>query len=147
MRKVNNPWSLGGITQGIAIALLIAILPGVYSSLRSQSSPQPSLLFAQTDVINYARVVLEIEPIRRKYYRQAQQVVSGAVPRNSCFGYNRQNIPNGLEGICEDYLRESMQILQKYNMSLEQFNAITQRAQADANLSQRIQQEMLRLQQ
>ncbi|MDG2990703.1 DUF4168 domain-containing protein [Candidatus Synechococcus calcipolaris G9] len=142
---MNNPWSLGKLTQGVAIALLIAVLPGVYSSLRGQSSPEPSLLFVQADVSNYARVVLEIEPIRRKYYRQAQQVVSGTVPRNSCFGYNRQNIPNGLEGICEDYLRESLQILQKYNMSLEQFNAMTQRAQVDANFSQRIQQEMLRL--
>lgn len=147
MRKVNHLWGRQRVTQGLAIALLMAILPGAYSSLRSQSTSDPSVLFVPTDLINYARVVLEIEPIRRKYYRQAQQIVPGGVPRNSCFGYDRQNIPEGLADICGDYLRESMQVLQKYNMSLEQFNAITQRAQVDTNLSQRIQQEMLRLQQ
>jgi len=104
-------------------------------------------VIAPWEVINYARVILEIEPIRQKYYRQAQAVAGGQVPRNSCFGMSPQNIPSGMETICASYVREAMQVLKKYNMTLEQFNAITLRAQQDTAFSQRIQTEMMRLRQ
>ncbi|MDR5637819.1 DUF4168 domain-containing protein [Thermosynechococcus sp. PP42] len=112
---------------------------------KAQTSPRTDAI-APWEIMNYARVVLEIEPIRQKYYRQAQVAFQGQVPRNSCFGMNPQNIPSGLETICANYVREAMQVLRKYNMSLEQFNAITLRAQQDSALSQRIQAEMVRLQ-
>ncbi|AHB87418.1 hypothetical protein NK55_00125 [Thermosynechococcus sp. NK55a] len=119
-------------------------VPSPYSL--AQTSPRTDVI-APWEITTYARVVLEIEPIRQKYYRQAQAAFQGQVPRNSCFGMNPQNIPSGLETICANYGREAMQVLRKYNMSLEQFNAITLRAQQDGAFSQRIQAEMLRLQQ
>lgn len=112
----------------------------------AQTAPRPEVI-APWEIVNYARVVLEIEPIRQRYYRQAQAVFQGQVPRNSCFGMNPQNIPIGLETICANYMREAMLVLKKYNMTIEQFNGITRRAQQDSALSQRIQTEMLRLQQ
>ncbi|HIK25135.1 MAG TPA: DUF4168 domain-containing protein [Thermosynechococcus sp. M46_R2017_013] len=124
--------------------LLLAPVP----SLRSfaQTAPRPEMI-DRREIMNYARVVLEIEPIRQRYYRQAQAVFQGQVPRNSCFGMNPQNIPIGLETICANYMREAMQVLKKYNMTLDQFNGITRRAQQDSAFAQRIQAEMLRLQQ
>ncbi|MFN4278986.1 DUF4168 domain-containing protein [Thermosynechococcus sp.] len=112
----------------------------------AQAAPRPEMI-DPWEIINYARVVLEIEPIRQKYYRQAQVAFQGQVPRNSCFGMNPENIPIGLETICANYMREAIQVLKRYNMSLDQFNGITRRAQQDSALSQRIQAEMLRLQQ
>ncbi len=123
--------------------LLISVMP--VPSL-GQAAPQADVI-APWELINYARVVLEIEPIRQKYYRQAQAVAGGQVPRNSCFGMSPQNIPSGMETICASYVREAMQVLKKYNMTLEQFNAITLRAQQDNAFSQRIQTEMMRLKQ
>ncbi|BCX12689.1 MAG: hypothetical protein KatS3mg067_1627 [Thermosynechococcus sp.] len=124
--------------------LLPVPVPSPYSL--AQTSPRTDVI-APWEITTYARVVLEIEPIRQKYYRQAQAAFQGQVPRNSCFGMNPQNMPRGLETICANYGREAMQVLRKYNMSLEQFNAITLRAQQDGAFSQRIQAEMLRLQQ
>ncbi|WKT81263.1 DUF4168 domain-containing protein [Thermosynechococcus sp. PP45] len=123
--------------------LLLVPVPSPHSL--AQTSPRTDAI-APWEIMNYARVVLEIEPIRQKYYRQAQVAFQGQVPRNSCFGMNPQNIPSGLETICANYVREAMQVLRKYNMSLERFNAITLRAQQDSALSQRIQAEMVRLQ-
>ncbi|MFN4270490.1 MAG: DUF4168 domain-containing protein [Thermosynechococcus sp.] len=112
----------------------------------AQTAPRPEVT-APWEIANYARVVLEIEPIRQKYYRQAQTAFQGQVPRNACFGMNPQNIPIGLETICANYMREAMQVLKKYNMTIEQFNGITRRTQQDRALSQRVQAEILRLKQ
>ncbi|WP_164920799.1 DUF4168 domain-containing protein [Thermosynechococcus vestitus] len=126
----------------VGLLLVPALLP--YSL--AQTSPRTDVI-APWEITTYARVVLEIEPIRQKYYRQAQAAFQGQVPSNACFGMNPQHIPSGLEAICASYGWEAIQVLKKYNMSLEQFNAITLRAQQDSTLSRRIQAEMLRLQQ
>jgi Domain of unknown function (DUF4168) len=94
----------------------------------------------------YAKAVLEIEPIRRRYFQKAQQVISGKFPSNLCYGNYQSNIPPGLERICDRYLRESNLIIQKHNLTWEQFNAITVRANHDPALKDRIQRELLRYQ-
>ncbi len=123
--------------------LFVSVIPSI--SL-GQAASQSDVI-APWELINYARVVLEIEPIRQKYYRQAQALAGGQIPRNSCFAMSPQNIPSGMETICASYIRDAMQVLKKYNMTLEKFNAITLRAQQDNSFSQRIQTEMMRLKQ
>ncbi len=140
-------WSMSWKWLPLAVwsaGLVLVLAPSPHSL--AQTFPRPDVI-APWEIMNYARVVLEIEPIRQKYYRQAQAAFQGQVPRNCCFGMNPQHIPQGLETICTNYMREAMQVLKKYNMTLEQFNAITRRAQQDSAFSQRIQAEMLRLQQ
>lgn len=132
------------LSWGAILSLLLASVIPVPSF--GQATP-PLDVIARWELVNYARVVLEIEPIRQKYYRQAQALARRPIPRNLCFGMSPQNIPSGMEAICANYMREAMQVLKKYNMTVEQFNAITLRAQQDKAFSQRIQTEMLRLKQ
>lgn len=98
-------------------------------------------------VRRYAKAVLEIEPLRLRYFKQAQQLMPGKIPPNVCYGNYQTNIPQQLESVCDRYLRESKTIIQKHHLTLEQFNAITVRARNDSAYSELIQQELLRQQQ
>uniref|UniRef100_B8HU30 DUF4168 domain-containing protein n=1 Tax=Cyanothece sp. (strain PCC 7425 / ATCC 29141) TaxID=395961 RepID=B8HU30_CYAP4 len=140
----------------LCTALLLSVLSlgsvlenGSFGSLFSASFP-PALgqtTISTDQVSSYARAVLSIEPIRRRYYQQAQQVMKGAVPKNSCLGNNRANVPQELEDICSSYLSESKTVIEKNKLTLEQFNEITMRARSDTALNSRIQQELVRQQQ
>jgi hypothetical protein len=110
-------------------------------------NPASNLQINSPQITNYARAVLEIETLRLRFYQQASQMLRGTVPPNTCLGNRRDNIPPGLESLCNDYLNASRAIIDKNQLSSEQFNAITLRARSDASLMARIQQELIRIQQ
>ncbi len=133
---------LGGFLSLLSLTWVVPI-PG----LAQAPTVSPSLVINNTQVSNYARAVLAIEPIRLKYYRQAQQLFPGRLPRNPCLGNSKDTIPTGLEGICQQYMNESMAILRKHDLTPEEFNAITQQLRFSPSLYQRVQLEMMRHQQ
>lgn len=109
-------------------------------------TPSSATTLDTSQLSSYAQAVLAIEPIRLKYYRQAQQMFSGQVPRNSCLVENKNLISPRLDSLCQQYRQESMQILKKYDLTPAEFNAMTQQIQANPGLYQRVQYEMMRLQ-
>jgi hypothetical protein len=113
---------------------------------QSSVPPSTSPTGLTSQLTDYARAVLEIEPIRLKYYQQAEQLMRrGQIPQNTCLGNNKANVPQGLEGICNGYLNDSKQVIERNNLTPEQFNEITLRARTDTSLMTRIQQELVKL--
>jgi hypothetical protein len=148
--------SYAGSRVNIRSSLLrLAILTGVVSSFFYGSlclAPQPFLgkmsaavvlaqaAISESKVSRYARAVLEIEPIRLKYVRQARELLRGNLPKKLCLpGY----VPPGLERICSSYLSESRAIIERHQLTMDEFNEITTLASTDKELSNLIQKHML----
>lgn len=100
------------------------------------------------EITNYARSVLEIEPIRRSAYEQIRQITgSSNVPSIQCNEPRRLNsLPRNIRQIAVNYCNQARAIAHDNGLSDERFNAITIAHQEDADLSNRIQQAILQLQ-
>jgi hypothetical protein len=135
--------------------LRFAILTGVVGSFFYGSlclAPQPFLrkmsaavvltqaAISESKVSRYARAVLEIEPIRLKYVKQAKELLKGNLPKKLCLpGY----VPPGLEKICSNYLSESKAVIERHQLTMDEFNDITTQASIDKELNNLIQKHML----
>ncbi|WP_172636031.1 DUF4168 domain-containing protein [Synechococcus sp. PCC 6312] len=127
--------------------LTIFGLSGLTTTAQAQViAPSPTTTLSNSQLSSYAQAVLAIEPIRLKYYRQAQKMFSGQVPRNSCLAEPKNLASPRLDNLCSQYFNESTQILKKYDLTPEEFNNITQQIHANPGLYQRVQYEMMRLQ-
>ena len=104
--------------------------------------------FSQTEVTNYAKAVLEAEPVRAAALGEIKQSISGgAVPQIVCYKpESLDNLPENARTIAKNYCKQYEDIVSKYFTSFEEFNSITKNVQNDPNLKKRIQDEMLRLQ-
>ncbi len=123
---------------------------GLFSGLTIQGAQHPtalistSLAAAQSDPVpQYAKAAYEIERLRQKKYGEAKQVMGGDVPADVC---RQQNIPQSVRGICNEFLKESAGIIKQNGLTIAQFNDITRRKDSDPALQQKIQSELLRLQ-
>jgi Domain of unknown function (DUF4168) len=106
----------------------------------AQTSSQQTITPQQLS--DYAAAVLEIEPIRLKYYDQARKQTNGKMPPNLCLETQTANVVNELESICNSYMEESQAVILKHDLTEDQFNAITTQARSDQTLSDRIQQQL-----
>lgn len=96
-----------------------------------------------SDVAKYAKAAYEIEKLRQSRYAEAKRLMGGNVPGDVC---RQQDIPGNVRSICDSFLSESRQIIERNGMTATQFNEMTRRKDRDANLQRQIQQELLRLQ-
>jgi hypothetical protein len=143
------------IVGGIATAgLFLGLVPTVEVSAETVV---PKLSFSRAayaqnvtdeEITNYARTVLEIEPIRRSAYEQIRQITgSSNIPGIQCNEPRRLNaLPGNIRQIAVDYCNQARAIAHDNGLSDERFNAITIAHQEDPDLSNRIQQAILRLQ-
>lgn len=101
-----------------------------------------------TQVTNYAKAVLEAEPLRQTALNNIKQAIgSGDVPQIVCDNQESFNsLPENARNVASNYCNEYGTIVRKYFGSFEQFNQITRNVQNDPNLKKRIQDEMIRLQ-
>jgi len=95
-------------------------------------------------VTQYAKAVLQIEPVRQEALAEAKQVMGGSVPANVC---RQSSIPNAVESVCKTFLSRSADIIQSSGLTIGEFNRITMRLQNDSRLRDRMRQELIRLQQ
>jgi len=104
--------------------------------------------FSEAEVNNYARAVLEAEPVRQTALTDLKQSMgSEELPRIACDRADSiSNLPDNARSIAKGYCSQYESIVKKYFSSFEEFNQITKTAQNNPNLRQRIQDEMLRLQ-
>jgi hypothetical protein len=104
--------------------------------------------FSNTQVTNYAKAVLEAEPLRQTALNDMKQAIgSGDVPQIVCDKQETFNsLPENARNVASNYCNEYGTIVRKYFNSFEQFNQITRNVQNDPNLKKRIQDEMVRLQ-
>ena len=104
--------------------------------------------FSESEVNNYARAVLEAEPVRQTALTDLRQSMgSDRLPRIACDREDSiSNLPDNARSIAKGYCSQYESIVKKYFSSFEEFNQITKTVQNNPNLRQRIQDEMLRLQ-
>lgn len=134
----------GGMVLLTSFVVLAGLVPGL--SRQSAEINWASAAFAQTtnQIQNYAGAVLEIEPLRRKAYQKVRRMMNGNVPSDVC---RQDRLPNMVNSICANFFDESADIIRKNNLSIREFNDLTQRSQSDKRLMNEIQQELIRQQQ
>lgn len=100
------------------------------------------------DIQNYAKAVLAIEPSRITAYNKIQKMINDEkVPDVTCTKTDTiAAIPKGIQDIVVKYCNQAKQIGEKQGLTMPEFNAITNTAQANPELKKRIQDELLRLQ-
>jgi hypothetical protein len=104
-----------------------------------------SAVFAQSanQIRSYAGAVLDIEPLRKDAYRRVQNMMKGNVPSDVC---RHGQLPGDVRSICANFFDESADRIRKNNLSIGEFNDITQKSQSDPKLMNQIQQELIRQQ-
>lgn len=148
-----------GMFSGFAINLskssynLSLIAPAAAQSVR------PPILNADVsnvEVTNYAKAMLEMEPLRQQAYNDVKQLVgAGDVPPIVCFQErSMRNLPTNARPVVELYCNRSKDIIEKYfgatQAGSQRYNDITTAISGDdppnPGLQQRIQNELIRLQ-
>ncbi len=105
--------------------------------------------FSDDDIQAYAQSILEIEPIRRRAYDEIKRLLGSAdVPPIACHRPSSFNsLDRNIRQIAVNYCHDSMQIVERIGLPSERFNAITTALQSDSALANRVQQELIQLQQ
>jgi hypothetical protein len=147
---LSRPIVSSSAVRGLGICLFVcgAWLTGLVPSWSGQIDAPlvwASAASAQSmsKVRSYAGAVLEIEPLRRKAFRDVRRMMNGNLPNDVC---RQGQLPNNVRSICTDFFDESANIIRKNNLSITEFNDLTQRSQSDTSLMNQIQQELIRQQ-
>lgn len=132
------------------LAGVTAILAGCSSKAVSDSpTPVPTLSSVTAkEIQNYAKAVLSIESSRIAAYNDIQKIINDEkVPDVTCTKVDTiAALPKSIQDIVVNYCNKAKEIGEKQGLTMPQFNAITNSAQTDPKLKQRIQKELLRLQ-
>jgi hypothetical protein len=133
-----------------AAALAGGGAPGLYAQ-------SPGLVFGASaqaqeisnqEITSYARSVLAIEPRRELALKEIKGIVGGSVPRVVCNETSQINRLSGsFRGIAVNYCQEAKKIIETNGLTVSRFNQLTLLQQANPAVKQRIQAELLRLQQ
>lgn len=127
-----------------AISLLSGWIPGLSRNFASLSFDTVVYAQSASQVQQYAKAVLQIEPIRRESLEKAKQIMGGSVPANVC---RQDDLPSSVEGVCKNFLTRSAQVIKGSGLSIGEFNQITVRLQKDPGLRNRMRQELIQQQQ
>lgn len=101
------------------------------------------------EVQNYARAILDMEPIRQSAYNDIKKIVTPGSPPNIVCSTNStfSGLPGNARQIAVSYCNRSREIVQDSGLSIERFNQITSQIQGgDVDLERRIQSAMRDLQ-
>ena len=133
-----------------AAALAYGGAPGLYGQ-------SPSLVFGASaqaqeisndEITSYARSVLAIEPKRLGASQEIKGLAGGSVPRVVCNETSQINRLSGnVRGIVVNYCQQAKKIIETNGLTVSRFNQLTLLQQANPAVKQRIQAELLRLQQ
>ena len=139
---------LAGVISAAALASGWA--PGLYgqSPIPVFGSAAQAQEISNEEISNYARAVLAIEPRRLEVYNEIKGIVGGSVPRVVCNETREINRLSGnVRGIAVNYCQQAKKIIESNNLTVGRFNQLTLLQQASPAVKQRIQAELLRLQQ
>jgi hypothetical protein len=121
----------------------VGISPGWSGQIFQSSGVSAVLAQSANQIRSYAGAVLDIEPLRKDAYRKVQNMMKGNVPSDVC---RHGQLPGDVRSICANFFDESADRIRKNNLSIGEFNDITQKSQSDPKLMNQIQQELIRLQ-
>lgn len=133
-----------GLTPSISLKSA-AILD--FKSAASAQQSAPSLSAAE--ITNYARSLLDIEPLRQESYNQIKQRLTGRqqMPAIICSDPNSvNNLPREIRQSAIDYCQKSIQIVETNGLTISRFNEITNLLTENTRILEQITTELLRLQ-
>ncbi len=134
------------------LAGMTTILAGCTAPPPVSESPSPSptatLTVTTEEIENYARAILLIEPKRREAFDEVKSLTqSEQIPNFNCTQPDQiANLREDVEKIAVNYCNQAKEIGEGQGLTIAKFNEITKTAQANPELQQRIQTEMVRLQ-
>lgn len=162
----NSPSTSKWLSRSILVAVLSSIgwLHGLAPSISwqspslvefnaaasAQNANPPSLTPDQ--LRSYAQSLLQIEPLRQQYYetikQDLQQTAPGQpVPAITCSDRNSFNdLPPNIRGTAVEYCKKSIEIVEANNLTIQDFNQITESLSTNQNLMNMITQQLLQLQ-
>ncbi len=133
-----------------AAALASGWAPGWYaqsSSLVFGGAAQAQEI-SNTEITSYARAVLGIEPGRLETIKEIKGMTGGSLPRIVCNETQAINsLSGGVRGMAVNYCQLAKKIIETNGLTVSRFNQLTLLQQANPAVKQRIQAELLRLQQ
>lgn len=132
-----------GLMLFVCGSWLAGVVPGWSGQVLQTTGSATVLAQSAEQIRGYAGAVLDIEPLRQQAYRKVREMMKGNMPNDVC----RQNaLPGNVRSICSNFFDESASRIRQNNLSIGEFNDITQKSQSDPGLMNRIQQELIRQQ-
>jgi Domain of unknown function (DUF4168) len=137
------------VGMGAAASLCLGLVPSFQGSAEMPSVSFGSAAYAQsisdTDVQQYARSVLAIEPLRQSAYEKIKSI-SGSVPPIECHRPSSLNdLPDNVRQIAANYCNQAIAIVEGNSLTISRFNAIRVAQDSDSALLNRIQQAIVNL--
>jgi hypothetical protein len=116
----------------------------VFSSTAHAQSPQLS----NTDIDNYSRVLLRMEPERQQAFDQIKKIIGDReIPKIVCNEPDSfKSLPSEARDIAVNYCNRSQQIVESNGLSIDKFNDITLQLQNNEDLKRQIYNNLIRLQ-
>jgi len=141
--------ALAGIKETVNLPLESGILNSWQTQRVNAQTISP---VSESEVRRYAQAVLAIEPLRQNAYNTIQQLLGNAqVPSIACHHQNviPSSLPNAetVRQIVRNYCDRSTEIVSTNGLSIARFNEITMQLRGNPVLQQRVQAELIRLQQ
>ena len=127
----------------IATASLILATFGFNSQVVAQT-----LNVNNTEVTNYAKAVLGMEPVRQQAFEEIKKLIgSKDIPQVICNDSTSVNaLPGKAKDIAVNYCNHSQKIVEDSGLTVERFNKITLEIQNNNNLKRQLYNTLLRLQ-
>ncbi|PMB01569.1 hypothetical protein CI594_09160, partial [Fischerella thermalis CCMEE 5196] len=98
----------------------------VLGSTANVNAQSPQL--NNTDIVNYSRALLRIEPERQQAFDKIKKIIGGdrEIPKIVCSEPNSfKSLPSEARDVAVNYCNRSQQIVQSNGLSIDQFNNIT----------------------
>ncbi|WP_315787277.1 DUF4168 domain-containing protein [Fischerella sp. JS2] len=116
----------------------------VFSSTANAQSPQLN----NTDIVNYSRVLLRIEPERQQAFDKIKKIIGDReIPKIVCNEPNSfKSLPSEARDVAVNYCNRSQQIVESNGLSIDKFNNITLQLQNNEDLKRQIYNTLIRLQ-
>nr|WP_236117076.1 DUF4168 domain-containing protein [Hassalia byssoidea] len=101
-----------------------------------------------TEIRNYAKAVLAMEPERRRTFEGIKKLIGGGeIPQIVCSNPNSLNgLPNKARELAVNYCNRSQQIVEQNGLSIDNFNKITRDLQSNQKLKDEVYNTLLDLQ-
>lgn len=133
------------ILQTLLISTIFTTFSGsiIFSNVKAHANEN----IGESEVKKYAQIVIKMETPRQQAYDKIKNIFgnSGKIPKIVCndpksFG----ELPVRAKKIANNYCKESRTIVESHGLSIGRFNEITEAAQKDPKIQDKIYKELIR---
>ncbi|MDY7011990.1 MAG: DUF4168 domain-containing protein [Cyanobacteriota bacterium] len=135
---------VASLTAGSVLSGIVPTVSGT-SHLSFQTAARAQ---SAQEVVNFARAVLAMEPLRQAAYDDIKRIIGSArVPNINCSQPSSfSSLPGNARQIAVNYCNKSREFVRSNGLTIDRFNEIANQAQSNPELKRRIQNAMIELQ-